>query len=189
MNSQVRPSSFEEIAPLFRPGTLWRDKNSASPRDDWQVATAASRRSFVKMVGAGAMTVGLGALGVLRFAKPAGADGFDMVAGCNGLDYPNCAGCCCSTNCTDCCFASGDTYWHKHSLSGPQYNLRPNQCAPGGASSGTSYDGWTWSSMFANECAPACPGQKKKWKCHDGYLLTSSGVIPTICPLPIVCHN
>lgn len=150
-------------------------------RSAWKArAPAPTRRAFLKGVLGAAATLGAYTLHVLPFARPAWADGFDMVNGCNGLQrdsrYGPCVGCCCSTICAGghCCVCFGSSLWHR---ADNNYMLRPNDCA-GEFERPTTYDGWYWTEPGCG-CSGGSPN--KKFKCHDGKYNPGSGYIATIC--------
>ena len=98
-----------------------------------------TRRRFTQAAVAAATGLGLASLGVFPPARQAFADGYDMISGCNGLQYSNCAGCCCSTKCrtAGCC---NELNFHRND--GVKWLLRRNQCVgPGGVSERTGGGG------------------------------------------------
>jgi len=153
-----------------RPAGTQRARRTRSPL----FSGAASRRAFLKGLGASGAGVGLAAIGALKFSRPAGADGYDMAPGdycpsAVGGPGRDCNPCCGpSPSCfgtSQCCTSS---HWFKTT---GIYSLRPNQCG--------GYDGWKWqvTSPGGGACG-VCSGVYYTCKCHDGW---KNGNDPWIC--------
>lgn len=140
---------------------------------------AVSRRGVLRTAFVGATAVGMAALGIFPPAREALADGYDIhKRDCNGISYRDCKDCCCSTVCHHCCSNKG---WHKK---WDVYRLRPNQCYAGGGN--RSKDGWFWR---ACNCRKRDGSRGKRVnRCHDGYLISDSGAIRTICRKRLGCR-
>jgi hypothetical protein len=139
-----------------------------------------TRRRFTQAALAAATGLGLASLGVFPPARQAFADGYDMIQGCNGLQYSNCAGCCCSTLCrsSGCCNSSD---FHRND--GVNWLLRTNQCKGSGGVSGK--DGWWWDLPANAGCG--CGSKRTRWKCHDGWTIVPGPNIPSTCNTGPVC--
>jgi hypothetical protein len=163
--------TVQDIAPLRGPRPPMSESVARYGPPDRHTVT---RRRFTQAAVAAATGLGLAALGVFPPARQAFADGYDMIQGCNGLQYTNCAGCCCSTKCrtAGCCNAS-----NFHRNDGVNWYLRTNQCVGSGGVSGK--DGWWWDRPV-NECA-GCSGKRTRWKCHDGWTIVSGPNIKSTC--------
>jgi hypothetical protein len=139
-----------------------------------------TRRRFGQAALAAATGLGLASLGVFPPAKKAFADGYDMIQGCNGIQYTNCLGCGPSTKCRSqgCCNPND---WHYNN--GTKWLLRTNQCLGSGGVSGK--DGWWWDLPANAGCG--CGGRRTRWKCHDGWRTSPDPNIKTICDTGPVC--
>lgn len=163
--------TVQDIAPLRGPRPPMSKSVARYGPPDRHTVT---RRRFTQAALAAATGLGLASLGVFPPARQAFADGYDMIQGCNGLQYSNCAGCCCSTKCrtAGCC---NDLNFHRND--GVKWLLRRNQCVGSGGVSGK--DGWWWDRPV-NECA-GCSGKRTRWKCHDGWTIVSGPNIKSTC--------
>lgn len=116
--------------------------------------------------------LGLAALGVFPAARRAYADGYSIYTRCPSYatDHNCSPGCGPSTIFADSCETGGvNLGFHKDD--GITWTLRPNQCY------NQTYDGWLW--RYQGACgACACYVERR---CHDGWRITSSGSIRSIC--------
>ncbi|MDO3703063.1 peptidoglycan-binding protein [Micromonospora sp. C28SCA-DRY-2] len=129
---------------------------------------ALSRRTLLQA----GTAVGMAALSVFPAARRAYADGYDIYGSCPSYAADqNCSpGCGPSPIFAAACNTSG-TYAGFHRNDGTTWKLRPNQCYAG------TYDGWLW--RYQGACgACACSVERR---CHDGYRMTSSGWVRSIC--------
>jgi hypothetical protein len=163
--------TVQDIAPLRGPRPrMSQSVTRQGPPDRHTV----SRRRFTQAAVAAATGLGLASLGVFPPARQAFADGYDMIQGCNGIQYSNCLGCGPSTKCRSagCCNSS-----NFHRNDGVNWLLRTNQCVGSGGVSGK--DGWWWDLPANAGCG--CGSQRTRWKCHDGWNVEPGPNIKSIC--------
>jgi hypothetical protein len=116
--------------------------------------------------------LGLAAIGVFPAARRAYADGYSIYTRCPSYatNHDCSPGCGPSTIFADSCETSGANIGF-HKDDGITWTLRPNQCY------NQTYDGWLW--RYQGACgACACYVERR---CHDGWRITSSGSIRSIC--------
>jgi hypothetical protein len=193
--------TLADVVPLhLPPGTAAAETvaRASAPGigDDQNEPVGLERRGFLKVLVGVGVAAGLGLIGWIPYSRPAGAlaPSWELAAGCNGLQYNDCSGCCCSTVCGGfwngpCCgdytgwLGSEVGWWHKdQGLFPGQYSLRSNECHAGAGAA--QADGWTWA---ASNCGCG-EGATKKWKCTDGLSNTGSGWLPTICMSDVKCY-
>lgn len=137
------------------------------------------RRTVLKGLTAGGMSLGLTMLGIFPMARKARAEGYWILDDCPSYSSDdNCSpGCGPSLVRTSSCEYSGShTGYHKSS---GDYRLRINECYAG------KYDGWNW--LYSSACGDCQSGIK--YRCHDGRTLINGSWVKTICRYSIACYG